>query len=113
MNRRHFIQSSGLVAGSLILPQWSRAAADLAAREPVSVAKKKQLADAALNTATKRGASYVDVRIGRYLNQSVTTREQKVENVASTESYGAGVRVIADGAWGFMATDQLTIESIS
>ncbi len=113
MNRRNFLQSSTLAAGSLLLPQWSRAAAALAAKDPVSVAAKKQLADVALNTATKRGASYVDVRIGRYLNQAITTREQKVEGVASTESYGAGVRVIADGAWGFYSTDQLTTESIA
>jgi TldD protein len=113
MNRRNFIHTSGLVTGTLLLPQWSRAAADLAAKEPMAVARKKQFADAALNAATKRGATYVDVRIGRYLNQIIGTREAKVENVASTESYGAGVRVIADGAWGFMATDQLTLESIA
>ena len=113
MNRRHFIQSSGLATGALILPQWSRAAAELAAKEPLAVAKKKLLADAALNAATKAGASYADVRIGRYLNQSVSTREQKVQGVGSTESYGAGVRVIANGAWGFMAVDQLTTESVA
>jgi TldD protein len=41
------------------------------------------------------------VRIGRYLNQSIFTREDRVDNIVSGESYGAGVRVIADGAWGF------------
>lgn len=113
MNRRHFIQSSGLATGALILPQWSRAAAELATKEPLAVAKKKLLADAALNAATKAGASYADVRIGRYLNQSISTREQKVQGVGSTESYGAGVRVIANGAWGFMSVDQLTPETVA
>ena len=113
MNRRRFIGHTGLVTGALLLPQWTSAATALAAKDPISAATKKQLADAALNTATKRGASYVDVRIGRYLNQSISTKETRVETVANTESYGAGVRVIVDGAWGFMATDQLTIESIS
>ncbi len=74
---------------------------------------RKKLADAALNAATKNGATYADVRIGRYLNQFIITREDKVENIVNTESYGAGVRVIADGAWGFCATDQLTPESIA
>jgi TldD protein len=113
MNRRRFLQTSSLATGSLLLPQWTVAAADLAKREPIAAAKKKELADAALNAATKRGASYVDVRIGRYLNQAIVTREAKVENVASSETYGAGVRVIANGAWGFFATDQLTPESIA
>ncbi len=113
MNRRHFLQRSGVVAGSLLLPEWTRAANDLTARAPISPAAKKQLADVALNTATRQGASYADVRIGRYLNQSISTRENKVEGVASTESYGAGVRVIANGAWGFFATDQLTSDSIA
>ncbi len=113
MNRRRFLQNSGLVAGTLLLPEWTRAANDIVTRAPMSTAEKKQLADVALNAATRLGASYADVRIGRYLNQSIATRENKVEGVASSESYGAGVRVIANGAWGFFATDQLTTESIA
>lgn len=69
----------------------------------MDVALKKRLADAALNTARSKGASYTDVRIGRYLNQYVITREDKVQNVVNTESYGVGIRVIADGCWGFAA----------
>ena len=45
-----------------------------------------------------------DVRIGRYLNQSIITREDKVQNIANSESAGIGIRVIANGAWGFAAT---------
>jgi TldD protein len=113
MNRRLFLHSSTAAAGSLLLPQWRLAAADLASREPLAASTKKALADAALNAATKAGATYADVRIGRYLNQFIVTREDKVMNVASTEDYGAGIRVIAQGAWGFMAVDQLTPESIA
>lgn len=113
MNRRHFIQRTGLATSALLLPSWSRAAAELASRDPLPGALKKRLADAALNAATARGASYVDVRIGRYLNQSVATREDRVQDVTNTESYGAGIRVIANGAWGFMATDQLTVDTIA
>jgi TldD protein len=64
---------------------------------------KKRLADAALNAAKAKGATYTDVRIGRYLNQFVITREDKVQNIVNTESYGVGVRVIANGCWGFAA----------
>jgi TldD protein len=69
----------------------------------MDVIVKKRLADAALNAAKSKGASYADIRIGRYLNQYVITREDKVQNIINTESYGVGVRVIADGCWGFAA----------
>ena len=83
------------------------------ALEPVDVAQKKQMADVALNAARSRGATYTDVRIGRYLNQFIITREDKVENIVNTESYGMGVRVIANGSWGFAATDKLDKDSIA
>jgi len=83
------------------------------ALETVDVALKKQLADVALNAARSKGATYTDVRIGRYLNQFVVTREDKVENIVNTESYGMGIRVIANGGWGFAATDKLDKDSIA
>src|SRR5688572_8090730 len=79
----------------------------------IDVAMKKQLADVALNAAKAKGASYADVRIGRYLNQFVATRENKVQGVANTESFGAGVRVLANGCWGFAASDNVTKENIA
>jgi TldD protein len=113
MNRRKFLKYSGLATGSLLLPVWGRAVSAFGETAPAPAAEKKLLADAALNAATKKGATYVDVRIGRYLNQFLITRENKVENIINTESYGAGVRVIADGCWGFFATDQLTPEAVA
>ncbi len=79
----------------------------------IDVAVKKQLADVALNAARSKGATYTDVRIGRYLNQYVVTREDKVENIVNTESYGVGIRVIANGSWGFAATDRTDTDSIA
>jgi TldD protein len=79
----------------------------------VDPAIKKQLADVALNEARSKGATYTDVRIGRYLNQFVVTREDKVQNIVNTESYGIGIRVIANGSWGFAATDKMDKDSIA
>ncbi|MBS1519382.1 MAG: TldD/PmbA family protein [Bacteroidetes bacterium] len=76
-------------------------------------ALKKKMADVALNAARSKGATYTDVRIGRYLNQYVVTREDKVENIVDTESFGMGIRVIANGCWGFAATDRLDNDSIA
>jgi TldD protein len=107
LNRRDFIQLAGLGAGALMLPNipvMGRAVPEQALLDnAMNAAINKRLADAALNAAKSRGATYTDVRIGRYLNQFVITREDKVQNIVNTESYGVGVRVIADGCWGFAA----------
>jgi len=80
---------------------------------PVDLALKKKMADIALNAAKSKGATYADVRIGRYLNQVVATRETRVENISNSESYGLGVRVIANGSWGFAATNNMDDASIA
>lgn len=74
---------------------------------------KKQMADVALNTAKTLGASYADARIGRYLNQYVFTREDRVQNVVNTESFGIGIRVIVNGTWGFSSTNDVTADGIA
>ena len=111
MKRRNFVQLTGLGAGALMLPV-SMMGNDIAAEallEPgLDLLAKKELADVALNTARSLGASYADARIGRYLNQYVFTREDKVQNVVNTESFGVGVRVIANGTWGFASTNDVT-----
>ncbi|TNJ35636.1 TldD/PmbA family protein [Arenimonas terrae] len=112
MDRRDFLAISGVGLAGLIFP-YSRA---IAAEELVSgldIAIKKAIADAALQAATDAGASYCDVRIGRYLQQFVITREDKVQNVVNTESTGVGIRVIANGAWGFAATRDLSTAGVA
>ncbi len=107
MNRRDFTQLISMGAAGMVLPAlpaFSRSVGPEALLEPgLDVAIKKRLADAALNAAKSKGATYADVRIGRYLNQFVLTRENKVQGIINTESYGVGVRVIANGCWGFAA----------
>lgn len=76
MKRRDFLYLSGLTAGAGLLgPSKLMAAEDFL--QPADLALKKRLADIALNAATSKGATYVDVRIGRYLNQSINTRETR------------------------------------
>lgn len=65
-----------------------------------------------LDTAKSKGAQYADVRIARFLHQSVNTREKRVMNVANRESFGVGVRVLVDGTWGFAATREVTPEAM-
>ncbi|MPR35195.1 TldD/PmbA family protein [Salmonirosea aquatica] len=117
MNRRKFVQLSGLGLGSALLVPGFAAGKIIHPEEFMSPglppATKKMLADVALNTATSKGATYADVRIGRYLRQYFFTRENKVENIVNSESYGVGIRVIANGTWGFAATNNVTAEGIA
>jgi TldD protein len=107
LKRRNFLQLSGMGLGAAMLPNipimGNTVSYEALLNGSMDVAIKKRLADAALNAAKSKGASYTDIRIGRYLNQFVVTREDKVQNIVNTESYGVGVRVIADGCWGFAA----------
>jgi TldD protein len=113
MDRRDFLQFAGAGIGALLLPVYGRAIAAEELLTQVDVATKKKLADAALEAAKAAGATYCDVRIGRYLRQFVVTREDRVENVVNTESSGVGIRVIANGTWGFAATSIATPDAVA
>ncbi len=113
MKRREFLRLTGVGMGALTIPIMGKSTPLFGALTAVPNGDKRKLADAALNAATAKGATYADVRIGRYLNQFIITRENKVQNIVNTESYGAGVRVIANGTWGFAATNQVTQDAIA
>ena len=112
MERRDFLKYSGFGVGVSLMPGQVLLAAEQL-QTPLALAAKKALADAAMTAATKAGASYCDVRIGRYLQQFITTRDQSVENVVNSESVGVGIRVIAKGCYGFVATNQLTTDAVA
>jgi len=112
MERRSFLKISGIAAGSMIIPVYGNAIAAEALMNPVGNAIKKSLADAAMSAATQAGASYCDVRIGRYVNQFITTRDLRVENIVNSESMGVGVRVIAGGSYGFASTNDLSVDAV-
>jgi len=114
LHRREFLAVSGLSLGGLLAPSFlGKAIAAEQLVDTLDPAFKKSLADAALGAARGSGASYCDVRIGRYLRQFVVTREDKVQNVVNAESTGVGVRVIVDGAWGFAATNTLSNDGVA
>ena len=72
----------------------------------------KHIADWALNVATQRGASYADLRIVDDRSRALSTKNGKVGSASVAESLGIGIRVLADGAWGFAATDDLRREEV-
>jgi TldD protein len=73
----------------------------------------RDLADAALAAAKAAGASYADIRINRYRNQFIFTRDRRVQNIVNTENYGFGVRVIVDGTWGFASSSNVSKDEIA
>ena len=113
-SRRDFLKTAGVAAGAISLsslPSWitSVTAAEEAAANGID---KNALADVALNTARKLGVTYADIRINRYRNESIATREQQVQNVSRGQNFGFGVRVLYKGTWGFASSRSVTTEDV-
>src|SRR5438270_10558963 len=67
----------------------------------------------ALDTAKLRGAAYGDVSVMHLRQRDLTTKNGQVGTLAQSESIGLGIRVLANGAWGFASTDRLTREGVA
>jgi TldD protein len=114
LTRRAFVQTSAAALAADLF------AAPKDATRPNPALEK--LADNALREARKRKASYCDIRINRYRDQGIfarlspergTGKTLEVPQVADSESFGFGVRVIVDGAWGFASSPVVTPEEIA
>jgi len=101
VSRREFIYGSGVLLAATCVPEWASAFQPSPERE----ARRTEVADAALKAAAGLGATYADIRINRYRRESISTREQQVQNVSRSMSYGFGLRVLVNGAWGFAASN--------
>jgi TldD protein len=82
----------------------------------------ENLGAGALSQAKKLNASYADIRIIRYRRQTLiirlnpergTGKTLEVPVIRDGGSFGFGVRVIADGAWGFSASPIVTPHEIA
>src|ERR1700733_14478300 len=113
ITRRNFITGTAALAGQLF-------ATPKASRTPSPDLEK--LGDAALREAKKYKATYCDIRIVRLRDQRLglrlspergTSRTLAVPNVFEDSSFGFGVRVIVNGAWGFAASPIVTPEEIA
>ena len=84
--------------------------------------ERARLAAFALEMARTEGATYADIRINRYRNQMISFRAQsdratrkpvEVPGVADSESFGFGIRVLAEGTWGFASSYDVSNEAIA
>jgi TldD protein len=114
MKRRDFLLHSAagaaaLGAGSAVLPRLVQAAVPI---EPLDAAVSRELAMRALDAARSAGATYADFRMAANRTQAVGTRERQITFFNDGETYGFGVRVIANGAWGFAASRDLNADEV-
>jgi TldD protein len=68
----------------------------------------RDLAERTLETAMRNGVTYADVRVEEARERHISTKNGKPANVATYDSMGVGIRVIAGGCWGFAATDEIS-----
>src|ERR1041385_807218 len=68
----------------------------------------KELALQALDSSLQSGVTYADVRVQQSQERELSTKNGKPGHVSASESAGLGIRVLANGCWGFAATDDLS-----
>jgi TldD protein len=73
----------------------------------------RELLQRALDQALTSGATYADARWVDRQWQALTMRNGDVEAITETTSVGIGIRVIADGAWGFASTSDLSPDELA
>jgi TldD protein len=72
----------------------------------------REYTDRALDTAKASGASYADIRIYETKIEGINVKNGIVQALTQDVSLGFGVRVIADGAWGFASSSELTKDEV-
>jgi TldD protein len=102
VSRREFIATGGALLAAASVPDWAEAL-----QSAPTHATRAEAAEAALARAAALGATYADIRVNRYRRESIATRERQVQNVQRSASYGMGLRVLVNGAWGFAATNRV------
>jgi TldD protein len=114
LTRRHFLTASAAAAATRLFG---------APKESTTPSPElEKLAAVALREAKKYKATYADIRIVRLRDQRIgirlspergTSKTLSVPNVGEDSSFGFGVRVIVNGAWGFASSPVVTPEEIA
>jgi len=72
----------------------------------------KTLMSKALDLAKVRGAQYADIRVVENKTETLAVKNGVVEILDFADNIGFGVRVLADGAWGFASSRDLSSEEV-
>ena len=57
--------------------------------------------------------TFADARVMDIRQRDLSTKNGQVGSLSESESLGLGIRVMANGSWGFASTDQLNVTSKS
>lgn len=70
----------------------------------------KALCERVLDQARRLGASYADIRIQHSRVEALESKNGRLEGMEQHSEEGLGIRVVADGAWGFASSATVTEE---
>ena len=73
----------------------------------------RALATLAVDLIRQAGCEYGDIRICHYRRQSLYARDRSLNRLSDNVSSGFGIRVLLNGAWGFVASHRITPEEIT
>src|SRR3990167_768739 len=73
----------------------------------------REYAEKVLSHLDRRAVQYADVRVVDTRLRDLSTKNGKMGTTSSEESLGLGVRVLAQGCWGFASTDNLSKDSLA
>src|SRR5579864_5905951 len=119
LTRRSFLATTATGASVLLADRLFGSPGDPSTRPDPALEK---LGAAAVAEAGKQGATYADIRIVRTRQQFSgyrlapqrgSNQTDEVPFVTDQQSFGFGVRVIANGQWGFAASPRVTPEEIT
>jgi TldD protein len=72
----------------------------------------KDIIERALNLAQLRQVQYADVRLVNNLTETMVVKDGTVDAINYSESIGIGVRALANGAWGFASSADLSNQEV-
>jgi len=69
---------------------------------------RKAIAEELMYVAEKRGVDFADVRVAEEVSTRAVVEDTKADRVSTHSEAGAGIRVLVNGAWGFVSADTLS-----
>ncbi len=82
-------------------------------KKDYNVFDMEELLEWLIEEANNKGCSFVEARYVRKLTSSIRVQDGRIEELSQRESAGIGIRVIANGGWGFSASASLDKKSLS
>jgi TldD protein len=77
-----------------------------------SLANEKQICNTVLGLLKEQKIDYGDLRLGRDLDRTLSLSDENIVHHAFNQNEGIGIRVLANGFWGFSSTDDLSPDSL-